>query len=349
MAKYTSVYKRKGSPYWWVMYLDPKTGKRKGKATNHRLDAPMGRRKAQDEANELSRETKAFTESAPSERWESWVDDFLAMHYRNSAKSYARARGAWSQWRVFLTDRKIIIPRALDYQAVEAFVYWRQAQLKRNGDPVSINTALCDVRICSVAMGEALKRGWCNANPCAKLGIKKDDPDEKPEITAAEENDIREALPAFVAQDPEMYGHMVNSFEIAIHQGCRLRETEVQLTDIDTSRRTITFRAKGRKVFATQLHPKLIPVIEKLRAAGERVTCKIPMLASKHWRDFFDQIDLPHLCFHCTRVTVITRLARAGVPISQAMSFVGHASRLIHRIYTRLQPGDLSLCIAALA
>ena len=308
----------------------------------------MGRRKAQDEANELSRDAKAFAGSASTERWEAWVDDFLAMHYRNSPKSYVRAKGAWSQWRLFLEERKILVPRALDYQAVESFVRWRAAQKKRNEEPVSINTALCDVRICSVAMGEALKRGWCLTNPCAKLGIKKDEAEEKPEITPEEEKDIREALPAFVAQDPEVYGHMINSFEIAIHQGCRLRETEVPLTRIDTERRTITFHAKGKKKFATQLHPKLVPIVQKLRASGETVTCRIPMLASKHWRDFFDQLDLKHLSFHCTRVTVVTRLARAGVPISQAMSFVGHASRLIHRIYTRLQPGDLSLCIAAL-
>jgi integrase len=308
----------------------------------------MGRRKAQDEANELSREAKAFAGSASIERWEAWADDFLAMHYRNSPKSYVRAKGAWSQWRLFLSERKILVPRALDYQAVNLFVRWRAAQKKRNGEPVSINTALCDVRICSVAMGEAVKRGWCATNPCAKLGIKKEEADEKPEITPGEEKDIREALPAFVAQDPEVYGHMINSFEIAIHQGCRLRETEVPLTRIDTVRRTITFHAKGKKKFATQLHPKLVPLVEGLRASGETVTCRIPMLASKHWRDFFDQLDLKHLSFHSTRVTVVTRLARAGVPISQAMSFVGHASRLIHRIYTRLQPGDLSLCIAAL-
>jgi integrase len=240
------------------------------------------------------------------------------------------------------------MPRALDYQAVEAFVRWRAAQEKRNKEKVSINTALCDVRICSVLMGEALKRGWCQVNPCAKLGIKKDEAAEKPEITLEEERDIREALPAFVAQNPQVYGHMINSFEIAIHQGCRLRETEVPLSRIDVERLTITFHAKGGKKFATQLHTKLVPLVEKLRASGETVTCRIPMLASKHWRDFFDQIDLNHLSFHCTRVTVVTRLARAGVPISQAMSFVGHASRLIHRIYTRLQPGDLSLCIAAL-
>lgn len=348
MAKYTTVYRRPRSPYWWIAYLDPKTGRRAWKATSFHVDTPMGRRKAQDEANELSRDAVASAGSASAERWESWAEDFLRMHYRNSPKSYVRAKGAWSQWRLFLAQRKILMPRALDYQAVEAFVRWRAAQEKRNKEKVSINTALCDVRICSVLMGEALKRGWCQVNPCAKLGIKKDEAAEKPEITLEEERDIREALPAFVAQNPQVYGHMINSFEIAIHQGCRLRETEVPLSRIDVERLTITFHAKGGKKFATQLHTKLVPLVEKLRASGETVTCRIPMLASKHWRDFFDQIDLNHLSFHCTRVTVVTRLARAGVPISQAMSFVGHASRLIHRIYTRLQPGDLSLCIAAL-
>ena len=49
---------------------------------------------------------------------------------------------------------------------------------------------------------------------------------------------------------------------------------------------------------------------------------------------FFKDIDLSHLCFHSTRVTVVTRMARRGVPIQQAMAFVGHASTLIHKIHS---------------
>jgi hypothetical protein len=34
---------------------------------------------------------------------------------------------------------------------------------------------------------------------------------------------------------------------------------------------------------------------------------------------------------------------RSGVPMAQAMAYVGHASTLIHKIYQRLQPADLTL------
>jgi integrase len=56
----------------------------------------------------------------------------------------------------------------------------------------------------------------------------------------------------------------------------------------------------------------------------------------------------PHATFHCTRVTVITRMARAGVPIQQAMAYVGHADQTVHRIYQRLQADDLTKCTEAL-
>lgn len=63
---------------------------------------------------------------------------------------------------------------------------------------------------------------------------------------------------------------------------------------------------------------------------------------------YFKKHGMTHLSFHCTRVTVVTRLARAGVPLAQAMAFVGHSSSLVHRLYTRLRPADLSLATDAL-
>ena len=72
-------------------------------------------------------------------------------------------------------------------------------------------------------------------------------------------------------------------------------------------------------------------------------------MAAKEFHFFFKEIGLPHLCFHCTRVTVATRMARAGVPISEAMAFVGHASETIHRIYQRLAAADLSSAVAAVS
>ncbi|MGA2177444.1 MAG: hypothetical protein ABSH38_20925 [Verrucomicrobiota bacterium] len=60
---------------------------------------------------------------------------------------------------------------------------------------------------------------------------------------------------------------------------------------------------------------------------------------SKMWWRFFkqnDELNLPHLTFHCTRVTFITRGAKQSVPQSQMMKLVNHASEEIHRVYQRL-------------
>jgi hypothetical protein len=51
--------------------------------------------------------------------------------------------------------------------------------------------------------------------------------------------------------------------------------------------------------------------------------------------------EKPHLCFHCLRVTYVTRLAQAGVPLSLAMRLTNHSDELVHRIYQRLGVEDV--------
>lgn len=347
--KYVSVFSRPRSPYWYVSFLDPKTGKRNpGKATPFRRDSPQSKRKALDFGNDLTREGRIQAEVAASEYWENWVPGFLEDHYRNST-TVVRARGAWSHWRLYLQENGILIPKGLDYGAAVGYVAWRSAQKRRCGKPVKRNTALCDLRIMSVVMNEARRRGYCEFNPCARPGLRKDDSPEKPEILDDEERVIRKRLPEWVVQDPKTYGWMPVAFEIAIRQGCRLRETQVDLfRDVDFKRNVITFHAKGKKIFATMLHPKVRDVLWPLRKEGKRRSCSVPYMGSKHWRDFLDWLEMPHLSFHCIRVTVITRLARAGVSEQQAMAYVSHSSRLVHHIYQRLKPADVGAAVAAL-
>ncbi|MDR1282262.1 MAG: hypothetical protein LBK99_15785 [Opitutaceae bacterium] len=102
-------------------------------------------------------------------------------------------------------------------------------------------------------------------------------------------------------------------------------------------------------MFTTRLYPGLAPLIRQLQEAGASHLCVLPRMASKDWWLFFRRLKMSHLCFHCTRVTVITRLARAGMPIQQAMRFVGHASAVVHQIYQCLQALDLGAAVAALA
>jgi len=315
--------------------------------TPFRLDDPQGYRRAVSHARELVQRENPDRASCADERWDLWVVPFLEARYGNSARTLRRYRGAWEQWRTFLELRQLRIPRALTYQQVLDFVAWRSSQVKRSsGKRVTKNTALCDVRVMAVVMREAVRRSLADTNHCEKLGITKDPSRQKPEITDGEVARIRAALKS----RPDW---MTISFEIALHQGCRLSETGLPLSQVDLGRDTITFHAKGRgggqkHVFTTQLHPALRPLFTRLMAEGCERSCELPRMAAKQWHSFFREIGLPHLCFHCTRVTVITRMARTGVPISQAMRFVGHASETIHRIYQRLAAPDCGAAINAL-
>jgi len=340
--KYVTVYQRKQSPWWWIAYWDPAKMKRVYEATPYRLNDPQGKRRALNYASPKSKLAEVERGEKGMDRWERWVDDMLLRKYGPRPKTYKRMAGGWQQWQAFLMEFGVHVPRGLQYRHVLDFVSWRTAQTKpSSGKQVSKNTALCDVRVMSVILGEAVKLGYADENVAARTGIPKDKADEKPEITADEIAMIRKGLES----RPEW---MRISFEIALHQGCRLTATQVHMAGVDLKAGTIQFREKRGLIFTTQLHPDLRPLMESLKAQKKRLACEHPPMPAKKWHDFFRELDLGHLCFHCTRVTVVTRMARAGVPIQQAMAFVGHASTTIHKIYQRLKPADAAAAVAAL-
>lgn len=338
-----SVYQRAGRTTWYVQYWCGKRQRRVNESSGFRLDDPQGKRKARNYALEHAAAGAIIRATAPHERWDAWVAAWIVDAYRARPRTQQRYLGAWSFLGAFLAEARIPIPRLLSYAHVLSFIEWRTSQAKASGRTPSRNTALLDVRVLSQVMREAMRRGFASSNPADRIGISKDAAREKPELTDAEIATIRADLAR-----PETPAWMRASFEIALHQGCRLRETSVDLRDVDVDRDTITFRAKGGKVFATRLHPGLRPLMVSLKQARAPRTCDIPRMASLQWRRLFDRLRLPHLCFHCLRVTCVTRMARAGVPVQQTMAYVGHASEIVHRVYQRLRAPDLTACVNAL-
>ena len=136
---------------------------------------------------------------------------------------------------------------------------------------------------------------------------------------------------------------------VAMRQGCRFSETAVHFSQIDTQAGTIRFRIKGGREHTAPLHPDLIPLVEKARKTKRKTLVELPQYAGKVWWHFFRQIDLSHLCFHCTRVTVITKLARTNAPESHTMAYVGHANETVHAIYRRLKAADVAHLAGALS
>lgn len=333
-----------------MSYICPKSGKRLCKATRWRIDDPAGYKHALKFAADRSKDSRAMRASAKKEGWIMWVTDYLSERYRKKPKTLTRYLNAWDWLRVYLEEKGIHHPEALDYVAARQYIPWR-TQLRRHcGKVITFNTAMTELKIMGVIMGEALRRGYCGTNPCLRMGLKREDPAEKPEMTDEEIALIRQLVAEKESELKLPDRWMTTSFEIAIHHGCRLSETSMAMSAVDLVRQTLRFNAKGGKVFTVRIHPGLLPHIQALKKAGATHTCRLPQMASKEWHTLLKGRDeLTHLCFHCTRVTVITRLARAGVPIQQAMAYVGHSSQAVHRIYQRLKADDLSLCTQALA
>ena len=353
MSRDTSVYPRKGSPYWYVSFWCPRRMKRVHEATKFRTDDSHGRRHALRHAAALSEAAASIRGLVKHETWHAWVGRYIDDRYRRTPKTLQRFRNAWEWVATFLHERSLHAPSAITYHHVLAFVEWRTGTIRNNGKPISRNTALLEVKVWGLIMREAIRRGYAATNPCERLGIPRDPSKEKRAMSDAEIAQIRAALHRLEGALPLVDQWMTTCFEVAIHQGCRLMETQVAFTEIDLEARTIQFRGKGRggvpRIFTTALHPGLVGRLSALREAGATHTCRLPRMAALDWYKFFQREKLEGLSFHCTRVTVVTRLARAGVPIQQAMRFVNHASAQVHAIYQKLSAPDLQNCLTALA
>ena len=118
--------------------------------------------------------------------------------------------------------------------------------------------------------------------------------------------------------------------------------TELAVERVDLEHDTIRFLGKGGRMHEAPLHRDVRPIAEKAMREGRSSLVKLPGNASKQWCQFFDDLGMPDLSFHCTRVTVVTRLARAGFSEGQCMQYVGHASELVHAIYRKLKARDVA-------
>lgn len=340
-----SLYKRPSSPFWYIKFKDA-SGEQCAHSTGFRHGIPSQTRKAQVMRNEKALTELHFEKGTESEVWSAWVPEFLRQRYAQSPKTRHRYETCWRYLSIFLDERGITRPRQLTFRDCELYMEWRKAGKPESGVlHCGHNTARLDLKILHLICGHAIKRGFIQSNPCAQLGIKRHKSPEKPELSDEDIALIRSKLVELDA--PEW---MRVSFEVAIHQGCRLSETSIPLSRVDWENRNIEFHAKGGRKYTAPMHPGLLPLLERLKRDARKRTCEIPAMPSKAWWLFFKKIGLHKkgVCFHCTRVTVITRLIRAGIPENQVKKIVHHASTEVHRIYQRLGVDDVRPALDAL-
>ncbi len=331
-----SIYRKKNSPFWFIQFIDS-DGKRRNKSSGFRADdasqtAQARALRAQLEAKELSR-SGISTEG----QWDAWVPKFFERHCE-SQRTLERYMDAWKWLGLWLQIRKFHSARDVTYRHALEYIDWRTTYRKKSGRTVGRNTAILELKILAMLMNEAVRLGHIEASPLVSLQLRRDKAARKPELSDEEIVAIRSALKA----EPEW---MQVSFEIALHTGCRLRETRIPLNCIDFNEDKITFPSpKGGedRAFSVPLPSALRSLFQGQVKAKRKFTLEFPFQPSRRWQQFFIKMKMTHLCFHCLRVTFVNRLRRAGVPREAAMRLVNHASELIHQIYQRETVQDVA-------
>jgi site-specific recombinase XerD len=335
-----SIYQRDGSGFYWVKYRDPLTDTVKRKSTGIRIDQPDGRRMAKRAANEYTQRELSAPKTKESERWETWADPYFAQRYRN-LRTLSSAREALRDLMEYFKLKGIRTPAMVNYSNAAGFVPWRTDPKNPLGS-VAVNTARLRFIYLQILMGEAVRRGYAAGNPCREVRHRRVAPKEKAEITMEHQKTIEGLL----EKKPEW---MREQWVVLMRQGCRVAETAPPLEQIDSANMTITLRVKGGRRHTQALHPDLLRLINRARAENRTSLIEGPPAGSWSaiWSKFFKRHNLPY-SIHCTRVTVITRLIRAGHSAAMICGFIGHTEE-VNRIYRRLKPPDAAGLLDTLA
>jgi integrase len=330
------LYRKERSPFWYVVYYDA-SQKEVHRSTGLRADSPNDTAKAKAVRAELEAKEYHRAPVINSEGWDTWVPQYLVRHCE-SPRTLERYQDGWKWLALWLQIQRLHSPRAITYRNALDYIEWRMNYRKKTGKSVGRNTAIMELKLLAMIMGEAVRLGHADANPLVSMKLKRDKAAKKAELTDAEIGEVREALKI----EPEW---MQTAFDISLHTGCRLRETRIPMNCIDFKEDKITFASpKGgeSRAFSVPMPSALRPLFERLRKAKQKVTVEFPFQPSRRWQQFFIKIKKPHLTFHCLRVTYVNRLRRAGVPREAAMRLVNHSSELIHQIYQRERVEDVA-------
>ena len=332
-----SIYRKKNSPFWFVQYIDA-DGIRRNKSTGLRTDEPGETVKArtlraQLEAKELNRSAVEIGGAG----WDTWVPKYLERHCESQG-TFQRYKGSWSWLAFWLQEKRYNSPRAITYRNAIEYIDWRTNYKKKTGKRAGRNTAIMELKLLALIMGEAVRLGHADANPLMSLKLRRDKAAKRPEMTDTEIREIRNAL----KDEPEW---MQTAFDISLHTGCRLRETRLPKNCLDFAENKITFPSpKGGedRAFSIPMPSALRPLLEGIYKSDQDFTVEFPFQPSRRWQQFFIKVNKAHLCFHCLRVTYVNRLRRAGVPREAAMRLVNHSSELVHQVYQREKVEDVA-------
>ena len=322
----------------WLSFRAP-DGKWKRKSTGYRKDNGGDRRAAKRLADKQTLQERLSCPVAHQGSWD-FAPSYIAQRWgkangSNTPATYHRRWHALESWlKAIGRFGPVNVTRAdcLGYPA------WRIA----HGG--SKNTAVYELKLLSELFDEAIRRGYCDANPASKLRIERDSPSERRIWTDDELDRVARALEA-----ADRFGWMRVTYLLGRWQAARIGSCAIPLDDIDLERGVIHYaQPKGGRDRAysqpidKHLLPKLAEIVEYRRSIGATTLCDLPVLRGLHWRTFLNSLSILGTSHHGLRRTWITKAAIAGIPESAACKFTNHSSVDIHRLYLRYSTSDLA-------
>lgn len=333
---------RCNSAFYYLIYRDPETGRRKEVAIKLRKDNEDDKAAAARLAQKYTK-LEATGATTVTGDFKSWVVDYLTECYPN-LNTRARMLHAWDALAVWLTKRKLYHPRMIRHSDVADF-------LKTRKKTAAHNTARLEAKLFAFILNEAMRREYCEKNHFALVKIRREAAKQKPELRDA---DFLAARKAFAAGSQRHEGNgyapwMAVVFEIMLFLGCRFCEACIPMENIDFKNDLLHMRDSKRKdddprkFFTVPIPAGLRPTLWKLR--HEAATTP-PLTREMNHR--FNKV-LKRICgttSHALRVSFVTRCHRSGLSEREAMNLVNHASRITHSIYSRLNVEDKQRSLA---
>src|SRR5581483_1262654 len=144
-----SLYKRSGSPFWWLEFRD-ESGRRCQRSTHLRHNLPH---EAKQAARLLERHIAIENSNRPpdcAEGFMHWVPRFLDQRYADSPLTHPRVLIEWRTVSSFMRSRGISVPRQVSRQMCRDFLAYRTSNGRTRA------TALNEIKTLSLIMGEAV-------------------------------------------------------------------------------------------------------------------------------------------------------------------------------------------------
>jgi len=326
------LFKQPKSPYWWVSYKDA-AGDRQRESLKLRHDNLKQTKAAKTKCLFYTAKESESLAYEAHEEWNAWVPGYIKRRYLNK-NTLESSNRMWLRIKEYLTAHNKDVPKVITTQTISGMI----SSLRKTG--IVDNYVKNHISLFSVLMKEAMRRGFSDHNPC--LGWEFSPAKVKANKLAIPDADISKCLILL----RELPFWMTVSFKLGLYHGVRLRESLPKPDQIDLRKNVVTFYMKGGVVNTVPIHPEVRRELEVVAHSGLPEVKESGM--SQWFQRFFKKHNLPY-SHHCLRVTCITKMAQAGVPIQHAMSYVHHATQAIHLIYIRLQAKDLGHVHASVA